>query len=163
MKRLLLISDTHGTIAYTREIIRRVGAVDAILHMGDVEGQQELIRSMVDCPVYFVKGNCDYGRDPVDLVLDMEGHRIFMTHGHTHGVNWDHTGLSMDARACGADIALYGHTHVPVLSYEENLMIINPGSASRPRQAGFMKSYAILELKENMFPCYCSIAYLTDM
>ena len=162
MIRLLLVSDTHGYLGYLEKILQKVGPVDQILHMGDVCGQQEDIRRMVSCPVTFVRGNCDgrESQDPVDRVLDLEGHRILMTHGHTHGVNWDHSGLSMDAKACGADLAIYGHTHVPCVKYEEGLMIINPGSASLPRQSGFRKSFAILELKEGQFPCYCSIGYL---
>ena len=52
-----------------------------------------------------------------------------MTHGHRHNVKM-YTGLLLkDARAVGAAIALYGHTHEAECYREDDgLWVMNPGS-----------------------------------
>ena len=59
--RALLISDTHRYLKNLLEVLERVGAVDRIFHLGDVEGEEETIRSLADgIPVEFVAGNNDF-------------------------------------------------------------------------------------------------------
>lgn len=161
MKRILLVSDNHGHMGEMMELAEKVGHVDYVLHMGDNEGTADRIRSLFDCPVVLVNGNCDHwSMEQDEEILDIEGHRIFMCHGHHQGVNWDLSGMESAAHEYGCDIALYGHTHVPKINYLPDMMIINPGSISKPRQDGRKCSFALLELVEDMFPCYCSIGYL---
>ena len=48
--------------------------------------------------------------------------------------------------AQGADIVMYGHTHRPVIDISKNIIAINPGSLSYPRQENRKPSYMIMEL-----------------
>lgn len=45
----------------------------------------------------------------------------------------------------GCDIVLYGHTHARCNLYEDGLYIMNPGSASCPRD-GNKPSYGIIDI-----------------
>ena len=38
----------------------------------------------------------------------------------------------------------FGHTHKPVVTEKDGVLVINPGSLSYPRQAGRKSSYAVL-------------------
>ena len=55
------------------------------------------------------------------------------------------TTYEKEARENKCDILVYGHTHVKKLEKKDNLIILNPGSPSRPRD--YAPSFAILEDK----------------
>ena len=48
------------------------------------------------------------------------------------------------ARKNGADILLYGHTHIAFTDYDDGLYIMNPGSCGRPREG--LPSYGIIDI-----------------
>ena len=50
------------------------------------------------------------------------------------------------AKEKGADVVFYGHTHVPELTYEDDITIVNPGSISYPRQDGRHPSYVVIDV-----------------
>ena len=95
----------------------------------------------------YIKGNCDYGSEaPLTQTIDlMPGHRVFATHGHRYRVNSTLDYLEQAALEEGCDIALYGHTHVSQCTYEHGIYVMNPGSASCPRD-GNPPSYGILDV-----------------
>ena len=47
----------------------------------------------------------------------------------------------------GANVVLFGHTHVPLCLEEEGVLYLNPGSLTSPR-GGSHASYAILEIEK---------------
>ena len=53
--------------------------------------------------------------------------------------------LRYKALEIGADIVLYGHTHIGKIDFEEGIWYINPGSASVPRDGG--RSFAIINIR----------------
>ena len=53
------------------------------------------------------------------------------------------------AREEGCSVALYGHTHVPDVSYCKDVLVMNPGSISRPRQASGRPTYGIVTIGSN--------------
>ena len=145
--KILLVSDTHRYLGNFLTVLDKVSPVDCILHMGDVEGDEDVIEAVADCPVHFVMGNNDFwsgGEREKELILD--GVRIFMTHGHRYGVSMGLSHLEDEGRARGAKVVLFGHTHRPVIEYREDLVLMNPGSLSYPRQQGRKPSFGILEI-----------------
>ena len=54
--------------------------------------------------------------------------------------------LKQEARARGAQIVLFGHTHRPVIDYTDDVIAVNPGSISYPRQEGHRPSFVMMEL-----------------
>ena len=59
----------------------------------------------------------------------------------------------------GVDIVLYGHTHRPVIDIDDDIIAVNPGSLSYPRQEGRQPSYAIMEI-DRRGKVHFTIAYL---
>ncbi|MBO4532824.1 MAG: metallophosphoesterase [Treponema sp.] len=85
---------------------------------------------------------------PEQLLLEVNGHKILMVHGHMQGVDYGYNKLGLDAKLQGAGIALHGHTHIPVFEQRGDFTFINPGSTSRPR-GGSPASFAILTVEDS--------------
>lgn len=149
-KKVLLISDTHGFHENLEEVVRLEAPFDRVLHMGDTEGWDPVIEEIVGVPVEFVAGNCDWASAlPSEKTVVIGGVRIFMTHGHEYYVTTGMDVLRDQAMSCGCQIALFGHTHRPLLEQYGGVTIANPGSISRPRQPGYVPSYGVLSIDEN--------------
>ena len=56
--------------------------------------------------------------------------------------------LKEEARAKGANVVMFGHTHRPLIE-DGSVMCMNPGSLSYPRQANHKPSYIVLDIDEN--------------
>ena len=145
--KILIVSDTHGSLHNFDTVIEREKEVDMLLHLGDVEGDDDYMEAVMDCPVHIVGGNNDYfSRLPGEMEIRIGSHKVFLTHGHGYHVSVDTRRLKQAARARGADIVMYGHTHRPEIDLEDDVKVINPGSLSYPRQAGRKATYVIMEI-----------------
>ena len=51
-------------------------------------------------------------------------------------------------RRC-ADIVMYGHTHKPDIDLSDDIIAINPGSISYPRQLGREASYVVMGIDKS--------------
>mgnify|MGYP000405811590 CR=1 FL=1 len=108
-----------------------------MIHCGDVEGMDDLIKSKVNGPCYMVMGNNDWFSNlPAEIQVNIDDYRAFITHGHNYGVSLGLEGIYAEALSRGVDIVLFGHTHRPVAEKRGNLWIVNPGSLTYPRQMG---------------------------
>ena len=146
-KKILLISDTHGFHDNFKEVVRLEAPFDRVLHMGDTEGWDPVIEEIAGVPVEIVSGNCDWASDlPSEKMITISGLKIFMTHGHEYYVTTGMDVLRDQALACGCRIALFGHTHRPIIDYHKDVIALNPGSLSYPRQEGKRPSYIIMDL-----------------
>jgi putative phosphoesterase len=83
--------------------------------------------------------------------VDIAGHTILLTHGHLFGVNFGLKNLQQAALDVGADIAVYGHTHVAVEEKIGDVLIVNPGSIARPRDAA-NGSFMVMDLQPDKSP-----------
>ncbi|MBE5921152.1 MAG: metallophosphoesterase [Lachnospiraceae bacterium] len=145
--RILVISDTHRKNLLMKEAVERAGKVDLVLHLGDIEGADEYLTSLCDCPAIIVRGNNDFfSYQERDRVLELEGYRILMTHGHNYGVSLTPTRLAEEALSRNCTIALHGHTHVPGLANVLGVKIFNPGSLGYPRQSSHTNTYGLIEI-----------------
>ena len=145
--RILIVSDTHGSLRNFDTVIEREKEIDMLLHLGDVEGDDDYMEAVMNCPVHIVGGNNDYfSRLPGEIELRIGKYKVFMTHGHGYYVSMDTRRLKQAARARGADIAMYGHTHRPDIDLVDGVKVINPGSLSYPRQSGRQATYIIMEV-----------------
>ncbi len=147
--KYLIVSDSQGQNGNLLRVLKKVSPIDAMFHLGDSEMMQGQIEGMADCPVYAVAGNCDYFSSmEQEKVLTINGHRIAMTHGHIRGVKFGTEQLILWGQQMEAEIIMFGHTHMPMLTYEQNITLINPGSISQPRQSPSTPTYAIMEIDE---------------
>lgn len=146
--KILIVSDTHGRHTYLSETIERIGHIDMLLHLGDVEGGEEEIKEMAGCPTEIVSGNNDYfSQLDREKIIYLGDYVIMMTHGHRYRVNFEYDTIKDVARQRGANIVMFGHTHVPLIDMSSNDVIaINPGSITQPRQPGRRPTYIIMEM-----------------
>lgn len=145
--RILIASDTHGRDKNLEKAIKESGKLDLLIHAGDVHQSEDYIRAIAGCPVQIVRGNNDYfARIPDELEFTIGSYRVFLTHGHTYCVNAGYETIRREARARGANMVIFGHTHRPFIEEKKELTVLNPGSLSYPRQEGRRPSYLILEL-----------------
>ncbi|PMC37116.1 YfcE family phosphodiesterase [Bacillus sp. UMB0899] len=145
--KILIMSDSHGL---TSEIVdiknRHQEEVDLMLHCGDSElsNESDELSGFIG-----VKGNCDFGsRLPNEIIEDLQGTTLYMTHGHLYNVKMSLMSLKYRAIETNAKIACYGHSHIAGAELIDGVLLINPGSIRLPvlrRQ----KTYAILELEQN--------------
>lgn len=149
MKKILIISDTHGHTSNFDEIIAREKPINLLIHLGDVEGDEDYIKAAAECETHIVAGNNDFfsylEREEEFFIGE---YRVFITHGHHYYVSLGPERLLEEARARGVNIAMFGHTHKPFLEEYGDVVILNPGSVSYPRQEGRKSSYIVMEMDQ---------------
>lgn len=144
--KAVLVSDSHGRYGGIQDIIEKEAPMDLFLHAGDIQGGFARIEEWADCPVYVVKGNCDWSGDfPGEIMVPFGSHRIFLTHGHRYGVKLGVETLAAHAKELGADIAVHGHSHIPAAEERYGVRVLCPGSVSEPRQKNARPTYIVLE------------------
>lgn len=149
MKKLVILSDSHGNINAIESLARLFMENDYVVHLGDGANDIRSFRKEYPEKVYQCAGNCDFISPlPEEDILEIEGVRIFYCHGHKYGVKSDLTALAEKAKACDCDIALYGHTHRALISNENGVMLINPGTMSRPLGQGGSYCYLVIHNKK---------------
>ena len=133
MTKLLILSDSHGSTQAVRRILAAEKDIDAVIFLGD--GLHDLELALTEAPkmrVYSVAGNCDFGAlEPLDGLAAFDSVVIFYTHGHMYGVKYDLDTLAEAAAARGAEVALFGHTHIPLEEQHGTVLLFNPGSCGR--------------------------------
>ena len=149
--KILIISDTHGNLNNLYTVLEREKPIDNLLHLGDVSRDDDEIRAIADCACAFVRGNCDWCSDERDSRdFGLLGHNVHMEHGHMLPDSF--AGIAAKAKNIGADIMMYGHTHVPLIYRYKDVYIINPGSLSKPRQSDHRPSYIIMNIEAGQEP-----------
>ncbi len=144
--RILVVSDTHGDL---NRLIRAVTAqpkAEIIVHCGDGDEQvQYLMENYRDKMIVGVRGNCDWASllPPVET-LSVCGKKIFITHGHLYNAKTGLYQITSAAREQNADILLFGHTHIPMSTYDDGLHILNPGSCH-----GYLASYGYIDITQS--------------
>lgn len=145
--KVLIVSDTHGRDTTLKRLLEQVKPIDMLVHCGDVEGSEDYIRAMAGCPVHIVAGNNDFFCDlPKEEEFLIGEYRVLLTHGHYYYISMGAQMIKEDARARGFDIVMFGHTHRPYLEQGREIVVLNPGSLSYPRQEGRKPSYIIMDL-----------------
>ena len=129
MKKLIILSDSHGNMKGVSELLPLIAENDAVIHLGDGAGDMREARESYPEKVYACAGNCDFFSPlPTEGELEVEGLKIYFCHGHKYGVKSDLLRLIAEAKNRKADVVLYGHTHQAAITQAEGITLINPGS-----------------------------------
>lgn len=160
--KILIISDTHRRDEMFLRVMEKEAPVDMILHAGDTEGSEDEFARIAGMPLLYVAGNNDYATlAPRTLIVPIGNQKAFLTHGHRYQVNLSTDVIEREARMRHCQIAIFGHTHVPLLQTTKNgILLLNPGSLGYPRQAGYRSSYAVMETDEQGALVNTEIRYL---
>lgn len=129
-----IISDTHSYM--DPRAISLLQGVDHILHAGDI-GSIDIIQELRSiAPVTLVRGNVDRGGPtslfPTDETLELEGHRIFLTHELKPPKSDADPILELYQKA-GIQVVVYGHSHIAYQRRWNNILFFNPGAAGKRR------------------------------
>ena len=145
--KLAVFSDTHSFTAPMVNAVKE-SHPDALIHLGDYERDTDiLLQQFPEIPLYQVSGNCDYyPRSLNTLVVQFGPVKAFLTHGHLYGVEYNHVDrLVYAAMESGANLVLFGHTHVPYHEDIGGIKVINPGTAGKGRNL----TYALIDIMDN--------------
>ncbi len=157
--KVLIVSDTHKKNENYFYVLEKEKP-DLVIHCGDAEGSEYALTKAADCPVEIVLGNNDFFSElPRELMLDIGPYKVWVVHGHNYYVSMGNENLKREAVERGADIVFYGHTHRPVIDMDDDVIAVNPGSLSYPRQEGRRPSYALMEM-DNRDALQFSICYI---
>ncbi len=145
MKKILVISDTHGSRKGIEKLKPLIEENDYVIHLGDGVGDMREIMGLYPDKVYLCAGNCDFFSPlPDEGVLEVEYLKILYCHGHKYGVKRGLDSLLKEAKRRGCDIALYGHTHDSAITEIDGVTLINPGSARYPAGEGGSYCYLVI-------------------
>lgn len=152
--KYIFVSDIHGNfeqlekcidIFYKEEANKLVILGDTSAYM-DEDANDMITDKLRDMKrdLIIIRGNCDTNDFEEKLqfeIFDMDklyiaGKFITITHGHYYNCY----NLPYD---CG-DIFIQGHTHIPMLVKQNNKILANPGSVSRPRGSD-LRCYIVLD------------------
>lgn len=142
--RIAVFADSHTDVKKCTDVIRGLVGVDMILHAGDhARDAEEIAREIPHIPVCSVPGNCDYSSAPAERIIEVEGKKIFLTHGHTCAVKYEYDlrTLLTRARENGCDCAVFGHTHSPLCDISGGITLLNPGSIR------YRCTYGVIEIE----------------
>src|SRR5699024_7242872 len=82
-----------------------------------------------------VRGNCDWEQEFLeDQIIDYNGLRLLITHGHLYGIKSSLMQLRYRALEAEANIVLFGHSHIAYAEQLDMQGLINPGSIQQPRK-----------------------------
>ena len=147
--KILVFSDSHGSLGNMYEAVERESP-NRILHLGDhFRDAEDLDLAFGGLDILYVPGNCDYAAQiPANLEIEIDGVRIFLTHGHLFGVKTGLARLLLEGRRLDAQLVLFGHTHRPLLQQQDGIWLLNPGSCS-----ALNGSYAAITFEGGKFHC----------
>ncbi len=148
--KILLLSDSHGRTDKVLSVVdRNKKNITCVIHLGDYARDIKAVENAYPSIITeAVQGNNDGSSEyPLDKVLMFSGKRILLTHGHTYKVGRDLMPLAMKAKQENAGIAVFGHTHIPLIEEKDGIYLINPGCLFRPRSL-MGPTYSLLEISE---------------
>lgn len=127
--KILVLSDSHGRLDRMLDAVEREQP-QRIFFLGDhYQDGMALSDAYPDIPVDAVRGNCDWCAAPDELIVDLEGVRFLLTHGHHYyaksGMDW----MVDAAKQKGASMVCYGHTHEALYMPQNGVWLFNPGTA----------------------------------
>jgi len=155
--RLLALSDIHGNmpavVAVLKWAVGELADSDTAVFLGD--GLRELAfarqQAGLSCEWKKVRGNNDDSAPfggaaaaPESDVFDFGGHRFYLCHGHRYALYNGFDKLAASALKAGADAALFGHIHAPLLENVNGLLLVCPGSIGRARSSAG-ETFAVID------------------
>ena len=149
MKKILILSDTHGNYEILQRVLNKETDADMIFHLGDnyedlddfgyLTGNAEIFK----VPGIFHPGYLDKSI-PGILKVDLLGWDFLLVHNVDDVLD----------RKLDADIVFYGHTHQWKIQKLNHAFFINPGHLKDLQHKNRPATYCILKFNENIAEIY---------
>lgn len=145
--KILLVSDSHNDLEYLYDVIKNENP-DLTIFAGDHSSDAiDMQNIFFDKKFIIVRGNCDYfdrvTKDIEEVEIENLG-KIVLTHGHLHGVKSNLNNIYSFGVEKGANMVVFGHTHIQHKSEFKGILFINPGAIVNHQ-------YAIIENEKIIF------------
>ena len=141
MKKIIVMSDSHGYHAMIDLVRELEPDGDCYVHCGDSEAETYDMQDWL-C----VKGNNDWYSDfPEHIRFKVEDLNFYVCHGHRFGYFDRESKMIYTLQEANCDVLLSGHTHVPTYEKIDGYTFINPGSTTLPR-GGSSRSYCVIHV-----------------
>lgn len=141
MHTVLAFSDTHSA-PLPQKLVDVANEADSVFFLGD--GARSLDKILFHRDLKAVDGNCDSPCFGNELIVEYEGVRILITHGHRHSVKRDLLPLALYAKEKNCSAVFYGHTHIPSVDEYDGITLVCPGSPCFPVGAGASYAYCVI-------------------
>ena len=134
MKKILLLSDTHGYV--DDHMMKYVKESDEVWHAGDIGTTLVTDTISSQKPLRAVFGNIDNHelrlRFPEELLFECEDINIYMTHIGGRPGRYA-KGISKKIKSIKPKIFICGHSHILKIQYDKvnQLLFINPGAIGK--------------------------------
>jgi uncharacterized protein len=136
--RVAVVADTHSRPHAATLDHLAAFRPDAIVHAGDI-GDLEVLRQLETvAPLHAIRGNIDVRAHDLPDVLTIEvvgstaALRILVVHIGVNGPRI-RADVARLAKAKDASLVICGHSHVPFIGKDRELLVFNPGSVG-PRR-----------------------------
>lgn len=152
--RVVVVSDSHQDFFSLQEVMKKHPKADLYLHLGDGLREWGQIQELYPERNFLqVRGNCDFSSDqPLEDCLSVGQAKIFYTHGYVYNVKYGIRDLIQAGKQRGANVILFGHTHIPLVDYQEGIHLMNPGSIGAPGSSG--PTYGIVDVTPQGIVCF---------
>ena len=153
MKRIGLISDTHGLLR--PEALAFLQGCDRIVHAGDICDASVLDALRRLAPLVVVRGNNDHGPWADDIAVTETVRIEDVTIAAIHDI----ADLATHPLPDDVTVVVHGHSHKPAVVSRDGIVFVNPGSAG-PRR--FTLPISIGELRVDGARCEARLVTLVD-
>ncbi len=157
--KYFVASDIHGSVYYAKKVLElfEKEEADELILLGDLyyHGPRNPlpkdylpmeVASLLcnfNKPLHVIKGNCDAEVDEMisnfkfndHIKLDINNKRFYFTHGHKENI---------DNIPTNVDVLIYGHFHTCYIKEKNNVICINAGSITLPKN-NTPHSYLVIE------------------
>jgi putative phosphoesterase len=151
--KVIVVSDSHGEQENIKKLslIAKEEKAEKVIHLGDDYDDADLLMNegitIERVPGVFSAYYTE--RDiPNRKVIALEGWKLLLTHTKERHQNdlTDDIPPGEYLKSASVDIMLYGHSHVPAISIENNVYLINPGHLKTDDKRGYEPSYAVMDI-----------------
>jgi putative phosphoesterase len=164
MQEVLIFSDSHGKADTMCRVIEAHPAATHILFCGDGLRDVAFLEEQYPKRIFHaVSGNCDLFASldgaTFEKLVFLGGLRVLLMHGHLHGVKGGYGAAAAYAHRNGADILVFGHTHIPYEGRhavgEGSVHLFNPGSIGAGGREGSRFGY--LDIRNGQVVSNCAV------
>lgn len=144
MEKVIVMSDTHGNQKYLRRVLEQENSYDYIFHLGDfyedMDENPDLFENAIlkRVPGIFNKRYLS-GSLPKTELVEILNWKFLLVHFINDAIKLKNK----------TDIILFGHTHNPYYSKEEETHLINPGHLKQAHHRDSDASYLVMEVESD--------------
>lgn len=144
MAKIIVVSDNHGKKVVLENIYNAFKKdVSAFIHCGDSEMDPIELKNW-----HCVGGNNDIGEFVDELIITVNGVKIYVCHGHLNSYFKKEEEFVQIAKKHHCLMVCSGHTHMLAHKIVDGIHLINPGSL-RYNRDGSLPSFLLLEFYKN--------------